>query len=97
MSKILTRAQIEAQTNEAARTLETQVALLFTAIGASHLYGNRTLTAKQWGALLRSIGMKRHKVEPLKVLLCACYPQPLDFEQWHDLFLQLAIIQNMGQ
>jgi hypothetical protein len=97
MTKVLNYTDAEAILNEGNRPVSVRLAQLLMAYGAKRRYGDRTLTAKQWGALLRRMGMKQPRIEPLQALLCACYPQPLNFDQWHDLFLQLAMIQNLGQ
>lgn len=97
MPKILNIPAIDALLNEGTRPFQTHVGLIHLAFGAMHRYGDRTLTVKQWRALLRGLRFKQPKIEPLALLLAACYPQPLDFDQWHELFMHLAIINHIGQ
>jgi hypothetical protein len=66
------------------------------AVGAALRYGGRTLTESNWSALLRRMRYAPHDAEGLAEELWHRYPNPLSFEEWADLFEQLAIGRAMA-
>lgn len=60
------------------------------AFGAALRYQGRTLTETQWGAMLRRMRFAPQLREATKAKLSTTYTAPLNFEQWCDLFEQLA-------
>jgi hypothetical protein len=61
------------------------------AIGAHYRYKDCCLTPRRWGALLRKMSFTPHRIGTLKGILSAHYATPLTFDEWCDLFEQLAI------
>jgi len=53
-------------------------------------YQGHTLTEPQWGAMLRRMRFAPQRREATKAKLSITYTAPLSFEQWCDLFEQLA-------
>ena len=58
------------------------------AYGAALRYDGKRLTSAQWGAMLRR--MRFANIGTLPEALSRHYPNPLSFEEWADLFEQLA-------
>ena len=61
------------------------------AYGAALRYEGKSLTEAQWSAMLRRMRYAPHDAEGLAEELWYRYPTPLSFEEWADLFDQLAI------
>lgn len=61
------------------------------AFGAHHRFNGRTLTPLQWGTLLRKMRINPERIGALSASMSIHYPNPLSFDEWHDLFEQLAI------
>ena len=66
------------------------------AYGAAVRYQGKSLTEAQWRAMLRRMRYAPHDAEGLAVELWHRYPNPLSFEEWPDLFEQLAIGRAMA-
>lgn len=66
------------------------------AFGAHHRFNGRTLTPLQWGGVLRKMRFGPNSTGKLQALLATLYPNPLSFDEWHDLFEQLAIGQALA-
>ncbi|MBV6405521.1 MAG: hypothetical protein GFGODING_02299 [Flavobacteriales bacterium] len=64
------------------------------AYGATLRYKGRSLTEAQWSAMLRR--MRYAHTGTLPEALSRHYPNPLSFEEWADLFEQLAIGRAMA-
>ena len=66
------------------------------ALGAHYRFHGRLLTRSEWGGLLRRMRFSLDNTGKLQALLATLYPNPLSFDEWHDLFEQLAIGQALA-
>jgi hypothetical protein len=64
------------------------------AYGAALRYEGKSLTEAQWSTMLRR--MRYAHTGTLPEALSRHYPNPLSFEEWADLFEQLAIGRAMA-
>lgn len=63
---------------------------LLMAIGAVRRWPDNKLTKADWGKMLRRMRFAPSRITLVRDQLHRCYPQPLTFSEWADLFEQLA-------
>lgn len=60
------------------------------ALRAERRWQGRSLTQRDWGDLLHQLRFAPWRAVVVARQLARCYPQPLCFDEWADLFEQLA-------
>ena len=63
---------------------------LWMAFGAEQRYHGRMLTKREWKDLLHEMRFAPGRIVDIGRELHMCYPKPLGFDEWADLFAQLA-------
>jgi hypothetical protein len=58
--------------------------------GACARYGDKPLSEAQWVALLRKLRFPHDRITFFKYMLPLLYPAALSFDEWCDLFTELA-------
>ncbi len=94
MTKVKQNRPYRAQVPEGYEAHGWQFELLtLMAFVAERRYHRCRLTEPQWAYLLRRMRFEHRHIAHLQARLSDHYPQPLSFDEWHDLFKQMAIVR----